>query len=620
MSSAYLCGSMALLSEKESLHNWEQSHMFSDLMPSDATAHSLEYLRVLVARSGTAVSGDGAAAAAATATAAHQSALHTAGGGSVGVGHLDAAAAAASLAVSHVTGRTVAAAPPIVIKPQVAVAAIDAAAAVAPVATTDGGAGGDDGGNAAEAADASASAPETATAPKPAASSTGFVFEVAATDEATLDMFLKMEEDEDEVTRRKHDAIDGEAADAAALSANQQAGVRRPRDDGSTGANANAPSAAVARPIRHQLDVVALAKLLNFKPASGERYRGRIKTFLFDHGYGFVQPHAALELARRAADENGASLQLALPSALSSAEATAAGVLDANRGDANIDAERLRLLECLPMPATEIELFVSIEDVCNLAAPSAGGDHPSAARALKMPCPGEEVEFSVAVAQTHAGRSLRAVRLTGPDTSPLIVQMPSMRQRGVVRLYDATRKFGFLTPIGGPPPGLATLTEGRLLLDAAQAMRKSTDVFTLASSVVWDSSVPVAERALVVGSVVEYTAVLRRSDPGRSFSSRRGGANGNNGGGGADQQQGGSRVVAVCVTDFGYRPVDPTVLERTVGADVGGRSDGGRLALAAAAGSLMTARPGLLTLPSSSGSRDAALSAVADLLDGNIAW
>jgi cold shock CspA family protein len=488
------------------------------------------------------------------------------------------------------------------------------------------------------------------------------VFELATADEATLELFAQEVAEEEEETIRKQKALnEGDQEDGPEKRGDND-GPDAPENDANTSEQKkkktnnikSGPPSAVASPTtknensdqfpnnnnniqsdlstrrqNQQVDIEVITEAFGFKPNTHERYRGRIKTFLGDHGYGFIQPYAGAEFAerRKLQEEEFHRKQMIKIQQMKknqddaddaeeddevkeideennkqdSAAADGGGELPSSTKKKNKSGEQEQEdeeLELAPLPFNPlaIEIFISVEDVLTLGAASAmmlmtngGGMHQQHRRgrnninqnnnnnminavnhqdpqfrALRIPLPGEEVEFSVVIAQTHHGRSLRAVRLTGPNGSPLVIQTSSMRQRGIVRLWDTQRKFGFITPLtNGPPPGLASLEEGRLLPETVQALKKkqSGDVFTLSTNVIWDlNAAPTQnERTIVVGSIVEYTAVLRKFQ-------QQNNNNSNNKQDDANSKEN-NRLVAICVTDVGYRPLDPNILERTVGIE-----------------------------------------------------
>lgn len=705
MSSNYLCGTMSYLTEKEALESWNSCAIFrQDMLPAQATAHSLHYLQKLVAdRNKTAQER----------AADEQKRLR------LEEGREAAAALARKLQLLQV-------------KKQDADSALMPSLVEQPQQSAEGKINVKDDNDNGAAADM-----ERVRHAPPTHKDDNFLFQLAEADETTLDMIVKQEEQDelDNLRRREEmaNALTQQQQQQSMMSSTatqpqqqqsllpaSEAGMRRNRGDDQQqqhGVDSMMSMQHQQQPnrsaVRRLVDVGVLAMLLGFKVGTAERYRGRVNTFLLDQGYGFVHPFAADELAvrkkkhdallvehsawqarrfardqvrqvarqkkmhqrqqlqlqqqqeeeeqeqerrkndalvsdgaaekrvegddgkgegdhqqqqqedaeRKSKEEQRHQLQLAL---LQKAQEEEDAAEESKDPEPYLDRTALAFFEAvnqLPIALEDIEIYVAADDILNVSStiasalmlfqqppalfPSSnnmnnnsGGDGRAnngpqqqqqnehqhaldvhrATRALCMPTSGEEIEFCVSISLSNHGKSLRAVQVTGPGMGPLVVQMPSMRQKGLVRMWDTTRRFGFLSPISGPPPRLAAMTSrdgtvpSRLPQETVDAIKRNGDVFVMTSNVLWESSVGPADRSLQVGTVVEFTPVLRRAGAKKddqqqqqqnNNQNRRGG-----GGGGRDNNNSGSaaanRITAVGVTDNNYRPVLPEALERSV--------------------------------------------------------
>ncbi len=152
---------------------------------------------------------------------------------------------------------------------------------------------------------------------------------------------------------------------------------------------------------------------------------------------------------------------------------------------------------------------------------------------LHSMCIGEDVEFCVTLNASRGtdGRKYRAIQITGPQRGPVRCHQPSLRQRGIVRHWNASSQYGFIAP-----------------------NNNARDVFFHSATIYWSADVPPENRVLEVGFVVEFTAV-RQKEKGP----QRGGR------GGRDQE---NKFVAVAVTDANFAPIHPATIPRSTNATI----------------------------------------------------
>ena len=292
---------------------------------------------------------------------------------------------------------------------------------------------------------------------------------------------------------------------------------------------------------------------------SAMRFRGVCKLFNAEKGFGFVEPDrhfiAAVEQAIVGGGHTLLQVRAAHAAAVASSSSRSAAASVA-APDPSLPIVTAPLLPASQHACCE-DLFVASSSVVDCGGVRFG-EHI-------MLCVGEELEFEVGRnrAQGPNSRPYRALRVTGPNRAPVRSQNPSCRRRGLLRYWSAEREYGFVTP--DEPSELALATG------------KDRDVFLHLSMVVWHPSVPVQDRALAEGMVVEYCEV----DPNAAGNGRKGAGlvDMPTDEGGSSTFRRGGRILAVCVTDLDSAPLDPATVRRrvvptatTAVSDVGNRT------------------------------------------------